>query len=153
MPRFIYWHFGSDCPKEIEKEYNRCLRYEKYQKERDQQHGVVSYNDMKLSAIVDPASTEEYTREIEQERIWERRKEILPQALKSLRQNYPKEYQLIREYFYANKVTLECLSKKYGVSLMTIKRILDRAMAHLKEYITAYENIDADLCKMEKIQK
>lgn len=135
MPSFIYRHFGSDCPKEVEKEYNRCLRYEKYQKERDLQHGVVRYNDLKLSAIIDPTSTAEYERETEQERIWECRKELLPQALDSLRQNYPKEHQLIREYFYANKVTLDNLSKKYGVSLMTIKRILDKAMAHLKEYI------------------
>ena len=129
---------------------NRYRRYEKYQKERDFEHGVMIYDDIKLSAIVDPASTVEYQREAEQELIWEYRKKLLPLAMNRLRQEYPKEYQLIREYFYGNKVTLEHLGKKHGVCLMTIKRMLDRAASHLKDYIIAYEKTATDLCKTEK---
>ena len=33
MGRFIYFHFGEDVPRSIEKEYNKLLRKEKYLEE------------------------------------------------------------------------------------------------------------------------
>lgn len=145
MSRFIYKHFGDDCPKEIEKEYNRFRRYEKYLYERDLEHNIVSYDDKELTKIVDPTSTEEYQREREYENLWECRKALLPSALKWLRKNSSYEYELIREYFFSDstntdeKITLQVLAEKHGVSIMSIKRSLNRGERLLKAFIIKYE--------------
>lgn len=142
MSRFIYRHFGADCPKEVEREYNRCLRYEKYLRERDLEHGLVSYDAKKIPDIIDRTTTQEYQRETEYEELWECRKAILPSALEWLKQNRPYEYGLIQEYFLSDakeKITLNVLAKKYGVSAMSIKRSLKKGQRLLRMYIIQRE--------------
>ena len=145
MSRFIYKHFGYECPKEVEKEYNRFRRYEKYLYERDLEHDVVSYDNKELAEIVDPASTEEYQREKDYDDLWECRKALLPSALEWLREHRFYEYELIQEYFFSDstntddKITLQVLAEKYGVSIMSIKRSLNRGEHLLKAFIIKYE--------------
>lgn len=40
MGRFMYVHFGDDVPRNIEKEYNKLLRKERYLEERDVENGM-----------------------------------------------------------------------------------------------------------------
>ena len=57
MGRFMYIHFGDDVPRNIEKEYNKLLRKERYLEERDAENGLIYPNfDAVLSANPDPAS-------------------------------------------------------------------------------------------------
>ncbi|MBE6872675.1 MAG: hypothetical protein E7493_02000 [Ruminococcus albus] len=138
----IYRHFGADYPKEVEREYNRCLRYEKYLQERDLEHGLVSYDTKKIPEITDRTTTQEYQRETEYEELWECRKAILPSALEWLKQNRPYEYGLIQEYFLSDtreKITLNVLARKYGVSAMSIKRSLKKGQRLLRTYIIQRE--------------
>ena len=142
MSRFIYRHFGADCPKEVEREYNRCIRYEKYLQERDLEHGLFSYDTKKIPEIIDRTTTQEYQRETEYEELWECRKAILPSALEWLKQNRPYEYGLRQEYFLSDtreKITLNILAKKYGVSAMSIKRSLKKGQRLLRKYIMQRE--------------
>ena len=148
MSRFIYRHFGADCPKEVEREYNRCLRYEKYLQERDLEHGLFSYDTKKIPEIKDRTTTQEYQRETEYEELWECRKAILPSALEWLKENRPYEYGLLQEYFFSEgispdtKITLNVLAKKYCVSAMSIKRSLKKGQRLLRTYIIQRETHD-----------
>ena len=57
MGRFMYVHFGDDVPRNIEKEYNKLLRKERYLEERDAENGLIYPNfDAVLAANPDPAS-------------------------------------------------------------------------------------------------
>jgi DNA-directed RNA polymerase sigma subunit (sigma70/sigma32) len=52
------------------------------------------------------------------------------------------EYGLIQEYFFSDtreKITLNVLAKKYGVSAMSIKRSLKKAQRLLRTYIIQRE--------------
>lgn len=44
MGRFMYVHFGDDVPRNIEKEYNKLLRKERYLEERDAENGLIYPN-------------------------------------------------------------------------------------------------------------
>ena len=50
MGRFMYVHFGDDVPRNIEKEYNKLLRKERYIEELDAKNGKI-YPDFDLSLI------------------------------------------------------------------------------------------------------
>ena len=41
MGRFMYVHFGDDVPRNIEKEYNKLLRKERYIEELDAKNGKI----------------------------------------------------------------------------------------------------------------
>ena len=41
MGRFMYVHFGDDVPRNIEKEYNKLLRKERYLEELDAKNGKI----------------------------------------------------------------------------------------------------------------
>ena len=41
MGRFIYFHFGDDVSRNIEKEYNKLLRKERYLEEKDAENGMI----------------------------------------------------------------------------------------------------------------
>jgi segregation and condensation protein A len=57
MGRFMYIHFGDDVPRNIEKEYNKLLRKERYLEERDAENGMIYPDfDAVLAANPDPAS-------------------------------------------------------------------------------------------------
>ena len=43
MGRFMYVHFGDDVPRNIEKEYNKLLRKERYIEELDAKNGRLDY--------------------------------------------------------------------------------------------------------------
>ena len=56
MGRFMYIHFGDDVPRNIEKEYNKLLRKERYLEERDAENGMIYPDfDAVLAANPDPA--------------------------------------------------------------------------------------------------
>ena len=57
MGRFMYVHFGDDVPRNIEKEYNKLLRKERYIEELDAKNGKIypDFDDV-LSSNPDPAS-------------------------------------------------------------------------------------------------
>ena len=57
MGRFMYVHFGDDVPRNIEKEYNKLLRKERYLEERDVENGMIYADfDAVLAANPDPAN-------------------------------------------------------------------------------------------------
>lgn len=148
MGRFIYKHFGSDIPRNIEKEYNRMLRKEQYQRERDAENGLIEVDDFEqlISYIADPASLPENEIAEEQKRIHDKRLYFLSIAMETLRTDYPEEYALIREYYYSNdNVTVYNLMKKYGVSRSVIRTRLSHAREILKKFILMYEHNHSEL--------
>ena len=44
MGRFMYVHFGDDVPRNIEKEYNKLLRKERYIEELDAKNRSCEYS-------------------------------------------------------------------------------------------------------------
>ena len=108
MGRFMYVHFGDDVPRNIEKEYNKLLRKERYLEERDAENGLIYPNfDAVLAANPDPASIP-ISEEEEQEQIRHRnRHDYLPDALELLKSDFPEGYELIQDYFLReDKVTM-----------------------------------------------
>ena len=82
MGRFMYIHFGDDVPRNIEKEYNKLLRKERYLEERDAENGMIYPDfDAVLAANPDPASIP-ISEEEEQEQIRQRnRHDYLPNVI------------------------------------------------------------------------
>lgn len=142
MGRFIYFHFGDDVPRNIEKEYNKLLRKEKYLEERDAENGMIypDFDDV-LASNPDPASlpiSEE--EELEQTRH-RKRLEYLSEALSLLKTDYPEGYALIQDYFLSDdKVTMPYLASKYGLSIDKIRYRIRIAKQKIKEYIIIHEN-------------
>ena len=71
MGRFMYVHFGDDVPRNIEKEYNKLLRKERYLEERDAENGMIYPNPASI-----PISEEEELEQIRQQN----RHDYLPDA-------------------------------------------------------------------------
>ncbi len=141
MSKFKYVHFGDDVPKDIERAYNRMLRKEKYQEERDKAHCVyfLKYDPL-LSSVADITLTDEYQRELEAEERWDKRKAMLPKALIRLKKEYPDEYKLIMDYYYSDtQITLNTLAKQYGISKQAISKRMTAIRERLKSFIAAYE--------------
>lgn len=142
MGRFMYVHFGDDVPRNIEREYNRLLRKEKYLEERDAENGMIypDFDDV-LAANPDPASipiSEEEEREQTRHR---NRLDYLPTALELLKADYPEGYELIRDYFLSDdKVTMWYLATKYGITIDKVRYRIRIAKEKLKEYIIMHEN-------------
>ena len=131
MGRFMYVHFGDDVPRNIEKEYNKLLRKERYLEERDAENGLIYPNfDAVLAANPDPASIP-ISEEEEQEQIRHRnRLDYLPDAL-----------ELLQDYFLReDKVTMWYLVEKYGLSIDVVRYRIKIAKQKLKEYIILHEN-------------
>jgi hypothetical protein len=100
MGRFMYVHFDDDVPRNIEREYNKLLRKERYLEERDAENGMIypDFDDV-LAANPDPASIP-ISEEEEQEQIRHRnRLDYLPEALELLKADFPEGYELIQDYF------------------------------------------------------
>ncbi len=136
MSRFLYVHFDEDVPRNVEKEYNRMLRREKYLEERDAEY-------LNQSADFDDV-LEINLSEFEAEEIQKhnRRLDYLPVAMQMLRADYPEEYFLIRDYYYnQDKVSMMYLASKYGMTFEAVRYRIDRAKELLKDYITLHENI------------
>ena len=142
MAKFIYQNFGDDVPRKIEREYNRLLRQEQYQIERDHAHGVGTPEyDPLLHNVADKSLTPEYQAEVAADQLWQDRLSILPIALDWLRMEYPDEYALIRDYYYADKpITLLYLAERYGVTKQALSKRLAAVRDRLREFITAHEN-------------
>ena len=142
MGRFMYVHFGDDVPRNIEKEYNKLLRKEKYLEERDAENGMIypDFDDV-LASNPDPASipiNEE--EELEQTRH-RKRLEYLSEALELLKSDFPEGYELIRDYFLNDdKITMWYLVEKYGLSIDMVRYRIKIAKQKLKEYIILHEN-------------
>ena len=114
MQRFMYVHFGDDVPREIEREYNKLLRKEKYLEERDAENGMIypDFDDV-LAANPDPASLP-ISEEEEQEQTRHRnRLDYLPVALELLKADYPEGYALIHDYFLSDDKVMLSLSVEY----------------------------------------
>lgn len=142
MERFMYVHFGDDVPRNIEKEYNKLLRKERYLEERDAENGMIYPDfDAVLAANPDPASIP-ISEEEEQEQIRQRnRHDYLPYALELLKSDFPEGYELIRDYFLReDKVTMWYLVEKYGLSIDVVRYRIKIAKQKLKEYIILHEN-------------
>ena len=133
MGRFMYVHFGDDVPRNIEREYNKLLRKERYLEEKDAENGMIypDFDDV-LAANPDPASIP-ISEEEEQEQIRHRnRLDYLPEAL---------GYELIQDYFLReDKVTMWYLVEKYGLSIDKVRYRIKIAKQKLKEYIILHEN-------------
>ena len=142
MGRFMYVHFGDDVPRNIEKEYNKLLRKERYIEELDAKNGKIypDFDDV-LSSNPDPASIP-ISDEEEKEQIRHRnRLDYLPDALELLKSDFPEGYELIRDYFLSeDKVTMWCLVEKYGLSIDMVRYRIKIAKQKLKEYIILHEN-------------
>lgn len=142
MQRFMYVHFGDDVPREIEREYNKLLRKEKYLEERDAENGMIypDFDDV-LAANPDPASLP-ISEEEEQEQTRHRnRLDYLPVALELLKADYPEGYALIQDYFLSDdKVTMLYLATKYGITIDKVRYRIKIAKEKLKEYIIMHEN-------------
>ena len=112
MGRFMYVHFGDDVPRNIEKEYNKLLRKERYLEERDAENGLIYPNfDAVLAANPD------------------------------LKSDFPEGYELIQDYFLReDKVTMWYLVEKYGLSIDVVRYRIKIAKQKLKEYIILHEN-------------
>ena len=142
MGRFMYVHFGNDVPRNIEREYNKLLRKEKYLEERDAENGMIypDFDDV-LASNPDPASipiSEE--EELEQTRH-RKRLECLSEALELLKSDFPEGYELIRDYFLNDdKITMWYLVEKYGLSIDMVRYRIKIAKQKLKEYIILHEN-------------
>jgi hypothetical protein len=142
MSRFIYVHFDDDVPEHIEKEYNRMLRRERYLEERDAEYllQTADFDDV-LEINPDPASIPISEYEAEENRLYNRRLGILPEAMKMLRDTYPEGYSLINDYYFGEeKVSLLYLMEKYGMTRPMVKYRLKIAKSKLKDYIKLHEN-------------
>ena len=142
MGRFMYVHFGDDVPRNIEREYNRLLRKEKYLEERDAENGMIypDFDDV-LAANPDPASIPMSEEEEKAQTIHKNRLDYLPVALELLKADYPEGYVLIRDYFLRDdKVTMWYLVEKYGISIDKVRYRIRIAKEKLKEYIIMHEN-------------
>ena len=144
MGRFMYVHFGDDVPRNIEKEYNKLLRKERYLEERDSENGLIYPNfDAVLAANPDPASIPISEYEAEEIRKDNRRLDYLPTAMEMLRTDYPEGYDLISEYYLGeDKVTLFYLMEKYGLTRPMAKYRMKVAKEKLKSYIILHETKD-----------
>ena len=86
MSRFLYVHFDEDVPRNVEKEYNRMLRREKYLEELDAEflNQSADFDDV-LEINPDPASIPISEYEAEEIRKDNRRLDYLPTAMEMLR--------------------------------------------------------------------
>ena len=112
MGRFMYVHFGDDVPRNIEKEYNKLLRKERYIEELDAKNGKIypDFDDV-LSSNPDPASIP-ISDEEEKEQIRHRnRLDYLPDALELLKSDFPEGYELIRDYFLREDKVTMCVTE------------------------------------------
>ncbi|WP_173385489.1 hypothetical protein [Ruminococcus flavefaciens] len=126
----------------IEREYNKLLRKERYLEEKDAENGMIYPDfDEVLAANPDPASIP-ISEEEEQEQIRHRnRLDYLPEALELLKADFPEGYELIRDYFLReDKVTMWYLVEKYGLSIDKVRYRIKIAKQKLKEYIILHEN-------------
>ena len=142
MDRFTYITFGDDVPHEIEKVYNRMLRYEKYLIEQDIKHGTgILPHDPFLENIADKSMTPEFQAEQAANELWECRLELLKKALNWLGKHSPKEYKLIMEYYYTNEdITIADLAERYGISKQALSKRLATSRDKLRKFIKAHEN-------------
>lgn len=141
MSRFLYVHFNEEIPRNIEKEYNRMLRREKYLEERDAEFLVqnADFDDV-LEINPDPASLPISEYEAEEKLKHNRRLDYLPVAMEMLRTDYPDGYFLIKEYYYSqDKVSMMYLASKYGMTFEAVRHRITRARELLKEYIMLHE--------------
>lgn len=142
MSRFLYVHFDEDIPCNVEKEYNRMLRREKYLEERDAEYlnQSADFDDV-LEINPDPASMPISEYEAEGIQKNNRRLDYLPVAMEMLRADYPEGYTLIKAYYYnEDKVSMMYLASKYGMSFEAVRYRIDRAKEMLEGYIILHEN-------------
>lgn len=142
MGKFAYINFDDHVSDEIEKEYNRMLRAEHYQEEKDIAHGVMKLSyDPLLHNIADNTSTPEYQHEIQAEERRQSRLKILPAAMEWLRIEYPEDYELIRIYYFSEKpTTLFHLAQKYGITKQAMSKRFAVIKDKLKEFIIMHES-------------
>ncbi|WP_370817801.1 hypothetical protein [Ruminococcus sp.] len=130
-------------PRNVEKEYNRMLRSEKYLKERDAEYlnQSADFDDI-LEINPDPASIPISEFEAENIQKHNRRLDYLPVAMQMLKADYPEGYFLIKDYYYnQDKVSMMYLASKYSMTFETVRYRIDRAKELLKDYIILHENI------------
>lgn len=142
MSKFIYMNFGENVPREVEKEYNRLLRQEQYQQERDIAHGVGTPEyDPLLHNIADRTLTSEFQAEVEAKQHWHNRLVMHSIALDWLRMEFPDEYKLIQDYYYVDEsITLMCLADRYGITKQALGKRIAAVRDKLRNFIITHEN-------------
>ncbi len=142
MGRFMYVHFNDEVPRNIEREYNKLLRKEKYLEEKDAENGLIypDFDDV-LAMHPDPAAFPIMDEEEQQKIRHRERLKYLPVALELLRKEYPEGHKLINDYFFSqgDKVTMWHLVEKYGLTIDMVRYRLERAKEKLKMYIIMNE--------------
>lgn len=132
-----YWYkkFGSNKPKDLyaEKVYNQMGRHEEYLNEADESKGLIYF-----------ASDTEISKEIysryEQEQQRKENLQILKQALEELREVDFIGYELIIEFYFADKpVTYTEMAMKYGVSRKVYTYKLKRHLNKLRDIFLSYK--------------
>ncbi len=142
MRKHHYTYFGEEVPKEIEKEYNRMCRAEQYQEEKELAHGIVHLDyDAFLQGVADKTSLPEYQEELRIKQQRAARLEILPKALKWLKETFPDDFSIISEYYLSeDRISLVYLAEKYGLTHQAMSKRMTRARKRLKEFIILHEN-------------
>lgn len=124
MGKFNYVHFSDEVPLEIEREYNRMGRREKYLEEQDAAHGVMYLDHKDMGEIPDYPLDELSQADI----LRTARLEYLPIALELMRMDYPFEYQLIKDYYLSEKtVTMMYMAQKYSLTQKKIEYRINKA--------------------------
>ncbi len=132
-----YWYkkFGSNKPKDLyaEKVYNQMGRHEEYLNEADESKGLIYF-----------ASDTEISKEIysryEQEQQRKENLQILKQALEELREVDFIGYELIVEFYFADKpVTYTEMAMKYGISRKVYTYKLKRHLKKLRAIFLSYK--------------
>lgn len=138
--KHFYITFGDDVPKEIEQAYNKIVRREEYNLEKDALGNALLFSneeELYKENIADYI----LRRGSESERNEEQVKmiELLHKALERLKVDYPLEYELIQQYYFSDdKVTQVEIGTKRNTTKQAVYKNLKRAYKHLKEYINSY---------------
>lgn len=98
--------------------------------------------DALLQGAVDLTSMPEYQEELRIRQQRAARLEILPKALKWLKEEYPDDFSIISDYYLSEekKITLVYLAEKYGLTHQAMSKRMARARNKLKEFIILHEN-------------
>jgi len=137
---YIAVYRNPDIPDDIKKIYTREIRKELQNDEKEEN---------KVSAhFINPDALNRYSyiitklKDTEAEKAaMEKEMELLSEAMNMLRDNNPKDYNLLTDFFFSDeKVTMEDLAKKYGITRQTVSNRLQRSYEFLRTVIAGLLN-------------
>lgn len=133
--RYRYKKFGSNKPKDLyaEKVYNQMGRREEYLNEADESKGLIYFaDDVEISKAL--------YRYYQLEQQHKENLRILKQALEELRRIDFIGYELITEFYFADKpVTYTEMALKYGISRKNYTKKLKRHLNTLRDVFLSYK--------------